>query len=115
MARLTPALSPLMSNEGQVVSLPDGRNLRFLWSGTISEVSNSLLLRYAHRKNGNLSQSGSEFLTCDLLCRQCNHEFMLYEYYYNRKAPNANRKSRFYCLDCALHLKFIELVQETLA
>lgn len=97
-------------SEGQIITLPDGRAFKFLWSGSICKVTNSLLLREAHQKSGMPSTSGREWLTCKLSCKQCDHKFELDELYYNRRGPRQNKKSRYYCLQCATHLGLIELV-----
>ena len=77
--------------------LPDGRHFRLIWSGLLGQVSASLLTRI---KNGTL--------TVKFQCHQCQKSFEAGEPYYNRKARGANRKSTFYCIDCAETLGLIE-------
>lgn len=85
---------------------------KFIWSGSICEVTNALIRRNEHQKSGIASISGREWLTCELACKQCNYQFVLYDKYYNRRGPIANKKSRYYCLDCAIALGFIELMSQ---
>jgi predicted SprT family Zn-dependent metalloprotease len=79
------------------VRLPDGRQFRLVWSGLMGQVSASLLTRV---KNGTL--------TVAFHCHRCQKSFEVGELYYNRKAHGANRKSSFYCIDCAQTLGLIE-------
>ena len=97
MSRLTPRVMDGMSNEGQVVSLPDGQRFRFIWSGLIAKTNDTTIAR---SRNGTLAS--------DFLCHRCAKNFRRDEPYYNRKGHTANKKSRFYCLDCAILIGFIE-------
>gem|GEM_PF-7059416 len=100
MPRLTPNLGRHMTNEGQMIDLPDGRRLRFIWSGLVAETGTIILTR-------NMNKT----LNVAFCCHRCNSEFRQGKLYYNRKASGAYRRSRFYCLDCAETLGFVEFVR----
>lgn len=85
------------SDESQVVSLPDGRRYKLVWSGLLGEASPS---NFTRLRNGTL--------TAAFLCHRCGKTFEVGEPYYNRKGHGMNRKSSYYCLSCAETLGLIE-------
>ena len=101
MSRITPFLQNGMSNEGQRIILPDGRHFEFVWSGLIAEVKRGILTRQRHG-----------ILRSPLKCHKCDYEFLLGDYYYNRKGSTMNRHSSFYCLPCAELISFIKPLKE---
>ena len=97
MASNTVIPNPAASNEGQSVILPDGRCFRFIWSGSITETRPSIFRTHI-----------TGIPHTSLSCRRCDREFTVGEMHYNRRAPNANRKARLYCLACAVMVGLIE-------
>jgi hypothetical protein len=110
MSRITPDYRVGMSNEGQKIGSPDGRAFVFIWSGLISVVGRGLITRCSNpnklRKDLNRNS-----VVKDLSCWHCAKPLLLSEFYYNRKGVHANKKSRYYDLECAQLIGFIELVQ----
>ena len=75
----------------------DGRRFRLIWSGSILGITQHSITRH-----------GKGVLGIYLECHRCSHRFTLGEVHYNRKTAQKRKKSRHYCLGCAVLVGMIE-------
>ena len=85
------------SHQGETVVLPDGRCVRFVWSGTITKTRTPAFVPYPDTGTRTFQE-----------CRRCRREFAVGELHYNRRSPGARKKPRLYCLDCAIRTGLLE-------
>ena len=97
--KVIPTLDTTVQNEGDTIALPDGRRYLLIWSGSIIGISQHSITRQGKGMPG----------IC-LECHKCNHSFILGEVQYTRKTAHKRKRSRHYCLGCAVLVGMIEEV-----